>query len=111
MLCTDSMKSYNRPNFVINLPFVSPVDCVWHSWTQWSECTAECGGGNRTRTRGKTNERHGGQPCTGSGSDIEMCNEEECPGTLAKGYTNKLNLYGDLFELAQVQKRMQTLPN
>lgn len=106
-MCFAALKSYN---FVISIPFVSSVDCVWHSWTPWSECTAECGGGIRTRTRGKTEEEHGGEPCTGSGSETEMCNEEECPGIVAKGYTNKLNLYGNQYDLHRCRRECKALP-
>jgi len=27
------------------------VDCAWDGWAEWSECSAKCGGGTRTRSR------------------------------------------------------------
>jgi uncharacterized protein YegL len=54
------------------------VDCVLGSWEQWSECSAECGGGVESRDRKiVTAPKHGGDPC-GSNSETRVCHTESC---------------------------------
>ena len=56
-----------------------PVDCVPKEWNQWGSCSATCGVGRKTRTRGvKMTERHGGKPC-GSPEQVEDCMVVACP--------------------------------
>ncbi len=58
-----------------------PVDGVWGSWGNYSDCTASCGSGVQTRTRICYNETDGGQPCYGSGTQTVSCNTNvTCPG-------------------------------
>jgi len=55
-----------------------PVDCVLEDWTAWSGCSAECGGGVRSKSREvKTTPEHGGDPC-GETSKTESCNIQAC---------------------------------
>ena len=57
-----------------------PVDCQWGAYGEWSNCTKECGGGEKTRTRNEaTPASNGGQECEGNSTEIETCNQEECP--------------------------------
>jgi len=49
------------------------IDCVW---SDWSECSAECGGGIQTRFI-LTPAQNGGKECTGSTE--QECNTQECP--------------------------------
>ena len=56
-----------------------PVDGKWGPWTEWGECTKECGGGTETRTRVCTEPKHGGKPCGGLSSDTQPCNTDPCP--------------------------------
>ena len=63
-----------------NLLSSTTVDCVWHEWSPWTECSALCGGGTRTRTRGKTDAMYGGKDCVGESSETQVCNTEDCPG-------------------------------
>jgi len=56
------------------------TDCVWGLWSDWSSCTIECDGGQRTRDRhivqapGK-----GGKPCDPlRKEEIEACNTQRC---------------------------------
>ena len=41
----------------------------------------DCGGGNHTRTREiAVMAENGGDKCTGSATEIAICNAEDCPG-------------------------------
>lgn len=55
-----------------------PVDCILDDWSAWSGCSADCGGGVRSKTREvKTTPEHGGDPC-GETSKTESCNIQAC---------------------------------
>merc|ERR1712038_102982 len=57
-----------------------PVDCQWGPYGEWSNCTKDCGGGEKTRTRNEaTPASNGGQECDGNSTEKETCNQEECP--------------------------------
>eukprot|EP01052_Picozoa_sp_SAG31_P008733 SAG31_NODE_445_length_15593_cov_8.514974_3_plen_2691_part_00 len=59
---------------------LAPIDCVGH-WTQWSSCTALCGGGNRSRSYVVTvAPAHGGIECSATASEVEVavCNAHPC---------------------------------
>merc|ERR1711990_604097 len=49
------------------------VDCEWHEWSTWTDCTASCGWGSRTRSRDKKEAAHGGVECEGESNDSEDC--------------------------------------
>ncbi len=56
-----------------------PIDCEVSAWSEWSECSEECGGGIRTRTRTViTPPENGGQEC-GALKETQACNEQPCP--------------------------------
>jgi hypothetical protein len=58
-----------------------PVDGVWTTWTNYSDCTASCGTGIQTRTRACVNQTNGGQTCVGSATQSVLCNTNiACPG-------------------------------
>merc|ERR1719486_344761 len=55
-----------------------PVDCKLEPWTQWSRCSAECGGGVTQRLRDVTQlMKHDGEPC-GETSETKVCNPQAC---------------------------------
>nr|XP_061790885.1 hemicentin-1-like [Nerophis lumbriciformis] len=59
-----------------------PVNGNWGAWQSWGECSASCGGGERTRVRLCNNPpaSNGGRPCPGDSSQLSRCNVEACPG-------------------------------
>jgi hypothetical protein len=55
-----------------------PVDCELEEWGGWSDCSAECGGGVMTRTRGKMVEPlNDGNPCEAQ-EEEKRCHGESC---------------------------------
>ncbi|KAK2908097.1 hemicentin-1 isoform X2 [Channa argus] len=59
-----------------------PVNGNWGSWQPWGECSASCGGGERTRVRlcNTPSPSNGGRPCPGDSSQLSRCNSQACPG-------------------------------
>uniref|UniRef100_A0AAQ6AQU4 Uncharacterized protein n=1 Tax=Amphiprion ocellaris TaxID=80972 RepID=A0AAQ6AQU4_AMPOC len=59
-----------------------PVDGNWASWQPWGECSASCGGGERTRVRlcNSPSPSNGGRPCPGDSTQLSRCNTQACPG-------------------------------
>jgi len=55
-----------------------PVDCKVGTWSGWSKCSAECGGGVQQRLREVQRAmKYGGKPC-GSTSQSKACNSQAC---------------------------------
>jgi hypothetical protein len=55
-----------------------PVDCKLKTWSGWSKCSAECGGGVQQRLRDvKLAMKFGGKPC-GAVSETKACNGQAC---------------------------------
>jgi len=55
-----------------------PVDCVLASWSGWSKCSAECGGGVSQRLREvKQAMKYGGHPCSAT-SETKSCQAQAC---------------------------------
>ncbi|KAM3875993.1 hemicentin-1 [Diretmus argenteus] len=59
-----------------------PVDGNWGSWQTWGECSASCGGGERTRVRlcHSPSPSNGGRLCPGDSTQLSRCNTQACPG-------------------------------
>ena len=53
---------------------LGPVAATWGDWTSWSECTASCGGGRRSRRR----NCEGGNICIGQQTEYTDCNSDSC---------------------------------
>lgn len=59
--------------------FGEKVDCAVGSWSDWSECTRTCDGGQRSRNRTiATPAANGGSPCAGALDETGVCGEEPC---------------------------------
>ena len=60
------------------------VDGGWSEFSDWSECSATCGGGTQTRIRTCTNPAPalGGVDCQGESSETQNCNTHHCPGKI-----------------------------
>ncbi|VDI26618.1 Hypothetical predicted protein, partial [Mytilus galloprovincialis] len=56
-----------------------PIDGVFGEWTEWSDCTKMCGGGDMYRNRTCIGPWFGGQPCDGQRNQNSTCNEHDCP--------------------------------
>lgn len=50
------------------------VECVYTEWEDWSDCSATCNGGQRTRTRSVS----GPETCNGTTILVEPCNNNPC---------------------------------
>ena len=58
-----------------------PVDGGWGAFSEWTECSAECGGGTQTRSKECNNPApaHGGAECEGAAMETRDCNTQACP--------------------------------
>ena len=56
-----------------------PDDCTWGDWGQWGPCSQSCGGGIRLRNRIISRQAEHGGNCIPSSTDMELCNDVECP--------------------------------
>ena len=80
-----------------------PRDGKWAEFGDWSDCSAECGGGTQTRTRTCTNPApaRGGADCVGEGEETRACNTDDCePYTMYITCDNYLTIYVDGVEMA-----------
>ncbi|XP_044243814.3 hemicentin-1 isoform X3 [Ursus arctos] len=59
-----------------------PVDGSWGNWHNWGQCSASCGGGEKTRRRLCNNPvpSKSGRPCPGDATQVSRCNMQPCPG-------------------------------
>ncbi|CAE8692431.1 unnamed protein product, partial [Polarella glacialis] len=56
------------------------TDCVIDQWTEWSSCTATCGGGQTERKRDiKLPSANGGTPCAANLAELLPCATDKCP--------------------------------
>ena len=63
-----------------------PVDGGYGEWSQFSQCSRTCGGGDKKRSRSCNNPapEHGGRNCSGLGpaQETQSCSSNKCPGEL-----------------------------
>ena len=52
---------------------------TWAQWSQWSFCTATCGGGTQSRTRNCIGGTAGSGNCPGLANEVLNCNNNQCP--------------------------------
>ena len=74
---------------------ISPsVDGGWTGFGAWSHCSAECGGGNQTRSRSCSNPApaFGGADCVGSTQESQECNTQPCPGMIEISHSKTIYL-------------------
>jgi len=55
-----------------------PVDCRMSEWSEWGECTKECGGGSHLKTRSVLVEPTGGGEMCPNKAQRKTCNVESC---------------------------------
>ena len=62
--------------------FLNSVNGGWSDFGDWSDCSVDCGDGERTRERECNNPapKNGGAMCEGDAVQIEKCSEDPCPG-------------------------------
>jgi len=75
----NEMPCYQNPPCPSHSP--PPQDGAWSPWSAWSECSAPCGGGFRSRRRACNSPppANGGADCQGCTTDWEACNTQACP--------------------------------
>merc|ERR1719444_56607 len=62
-----------------------PTDCKVDDWSEWSSCTAECGGGVQQRVRNRiVAPDNGGLPCPEQ-SESQACNVQACNANCVLG--------------------------
>ena len=76
----------------------------WQDWGAWSQCTVSCGQGLKMRARSCFDPESGNnQACSGSSTEVEECNEEECTGTLVVKQQSKRKKYWDILVYCPTQ--------
>jgi hypothetical protein len=67
----------------INSGELVSINGGWSKWSDWSDCSVECGGGTRIRTRTCTNPKPScrGTNCVGGSSETQSCNTQSCSTT------------------------------
>jgi hypothetical protein len=97
-VCTMDIKSAGDTNIVdsslscgADVKSDWPVDCEVSDWSEWSDCSKECGGGVETRTRTVLKEaKKGGEACPVL-TESRNCNQTECRGCVLSDWVNEGN--------------------
>ncbi|NWT15620.1 HMCN1 protein, partial [Vireo altiloquus] len=58
-----------------------PVSGEWSPWGPWGPCSTTCGKGTQTRPRlcASPAPAHGGLPCRGPDTQLQLCHRRRCP--------------------------------
>ena len=61
-----------------------PVNGGWGEWSDFTDCSAECGGGFTSRERACDSPApfDGGADCVGQDTETLACNDEPCPSNV-----------------------------
>ena len=88
------------------------VDGGYSDFGDWSECSAECGGGTQTRSRTCTNPApaNGGADCEGDSTESRECNTQGCPGKSSEGLKS-FELMTNVYAVTQDHKSGFLLEN
>jgi len=77
--CDGALKEVGPCNVEICQSLEAPVDCTMAEWSEWGECSAECGGGLTYRWRSISRpSKNGGIPCQGALKEAFPCNYVPC---------------------------------
>lgn len=75
---------FNEYNLFLMNTCMSVVNGGYSPWSDWTQCTVTCGGGESLRSRQCTNPapEFGGKDCSslGSSSETVKCKIDPCPG-------------------------------
>jgi len=78
-------------------PDCANKDCTWMDWTEWSDCSATCGGGSHKRFRNvKAPPLKDGKLCSAlpSTQEIRPCNNQTCPNECVDGVWGQWTEWG-----------------
>ena len=77
-VCTEPTIETRNCNMVSCPVEQPPQNCV-STWSEWSACTAPCGGGSQTRSRIIQVPASNGGTCEGQMTETRSCNLDACP--------------------------------
>ena len=106
----------NSNTFLIIKITLPSVDCVWHEWAVWGECSVTCGAGIERRSRTNTPALFNGALCDGDEEEERECFPVHCPGkiyipscyTLSCAIQFKVLFFIEIFRLEEFDDKLQT---